>query len=374
VGDTAEQINTYKDNGLTGGYGITEGLPYKAVLSCDDGATYEIVNACLNFADESVEYFCDLVKVPVRETGKIDFLTDRADSFRFETLSRLSPTAAGYIGLADYIDIYYMVGKYPQSMEILMSSVSVFIIGKEIYESIKRITDVAAAALGGLTGFLETIVQTIALVVYLIILVIALVELVQTLIDLIFPFVYYHRAMFVNTLLVKGCAYLGLNFYSSIFTPSSSIYNQQMIMPPKNYAGSKVGLPAHPLDTGYYDGTLGQLLRDLIEQYNGEVKVIGNTVYFERKGSFASTSTYKIPEVKTIGIYNTNLSDVSSNYVIEYEYDGIDLNDYNAPLNRITQAICEPVLVNNKKNILLKGLTTRSIPFTLPNVKTSTNQ
>jgi len=371
LGDNAVLINEYITEGLTGGYGITEGLPYKAVLDCD-GTFYDVVTACLNFADESAEYFCDIVKVPIRETGKIDFLTDRADSFRFELLSRLGSTEAGYISSADYIDTYYMVGKYPQKMEILMSSISVFIISKELFETVKRITDVAAAILGGLTGFIESLIQLLALTVYIVILIIALVELLNQLMDLIFPFVYYHKAMYIRTLLEKGCAYLGLNFYSSIFSVSTSRYYRQAIMPPKNYEGSKIGIPAPPSDFGYYDGTLGDLLRGLIEEFNGETKIIGNTLYFERKGSFITSSTFNIPAVKSIGVYGTNLSEVSTNYVVEYEYDGIDLYDYDAPNNRITQVICEPVTVNNKKNILLKGLTTRSIPFTLPNVKTTT--
>src|SRR6478736_8411274 len=58
-GDSASKINTYISNGLSGGYGITEGLPYKAVLECESGF-YDIVIACLNFADDSAEYFCDI--------------------------------------------------------------------------------------------------------------------------------------------------------------------------------------------------------------------------------------------------------------------------------------------------------------------------
>jgi hypothetical protein len=372
AGDTAEQINDYYAAGLTGGYGITEGLPYKAVLNCD-GEFYDIVTACLNFADESAQYFCDTVEIPIRQTGNIDFLNDKADSFRFEILSRLDPSHPAYIGASDYIDVFYMVGKYPQSMEILMSSLSLFIMIKETIESIKRIADCIAAVLGGASGFAEAAAQIAALVIYLVAVIIALFTLIQALIDLIFPFVYYHKAMFVKTLLIKGFAYLGLGFSSSIFA-TGTVPEVQMIMPPKNYEGAKVGYPTPSTDVGYYDGTLGQLLRDLIEQYNGEVKIIGNTAHFETKNSFASTSTYKIPEVKTLGIYKTNLSSVSSNYVIEYEYDNIDLYDYNAPLNRITQVECKQTTVNNIKNSLLKGLTTRNIPFTLANVKTTTSR
>lgn len=366
-GDTAEKINTARAAGLSGGAGVFEALPYKVVLMCENVA-YDIVVAGLNLSSKNGQYSCDAVKVPIREKGKIDFLTARADSFRFELLASI--TGPGAITSSDYIDINYMVGKYPQGLEIMMTSVTLFLMIKEAYETTKRIGDAIAAVVGGATGFLESILQIALLVIYLIILVVAIYNMIQKLISLIFPFVYYHRAMFARTLWQKGCDYLGLAFSSSILSSSSPYFNEY-IMPPKNAEGKKIGNPS--TETGFYKGTFGDFIRGQIEQYNGEIKIIGNTLFFERKGSFSNLSTYVIPEVD-FEFKGDNSDEVSANYLIEYLYDEVDLNDFNAPAGRIIQANVEPVVVFDKQNITLDGLQTRSIPYTLPNVKTTQSE
>ena len=372
VDEPAIKMMTYFENGITGtSNGILEGLPYQVTFDCD-GTSYTIVKACINLASSETEFdYCDIVKAPIKETGNKDFLNTRADSFRFEYLASLSPTSAGYIGSSDYIDIWYMDGAYPRKAEIIMAAITIFIISKEIYETIKRIVDVISATSGGVTGAVETALQLVALAIYLAVLIIALVNLILDLIDLIFPFVYFHRGMYVRTLCQKACAYLGFTFSSTIFSASSFSYNQY-ILPPKDIEGKKVGVTSN--EVGYYQGTFGDLLRALIEQYNAEITIIGNVLYLERKGYFSNFSTYRIPEVKSIRAYTTNAEEVNANYTIEYIYDKIDLNDYDAENGRIIQATHEPISVHDKKNILLQGLKQRLIPFTLVNVKTSTSR
>src|SRR3990167_9918037 len=63
AGDVAEKINTYVDAGLTGGTGIFEALPYKAVLICDN-TSYEFVTAGLQVSNKNAKFFCDIVKTP----------------------------------------------------------------------------------------------------------------------------------------------------------------------------------------------------------------------------------------------------------------------------------------------------------------------
>lgn len=372
LGDTAVSLIDYFENGATGASnGLFEGLPFLVTFECD-GVTETVVQACVNLSSGDTEFTdSQTVKAPIKETGNKDFLNTRADSFRFAYLASLSSSSAGYISSSDYIDIWYTDGAYPRKAEIIMSSVTLYLVLKEVYETIKRIVDVVAATVGGVTGAAETALQLVALAIYLVILIVALVQLITDLIDLIFPFVYYHKGMYVRDLLTKGCSYLGFTFSSTIFSSTSLSYNQY-ILPPKNVEGTKVGNPS--TETGYYEGTLGDLFRALCEQYDAEVTVIGNTVYLERVGYFANSSTFRIPEVKGLVPYSTNADEVDSNYVIEYLYDKVDLNDYDAYRGRLIQATHEPITTTNKKNVLLKGLRQRLVPFTLVNVKTSTSK
>jgi hypothetical protein len=375
VGEVAVSINQAITDGLTTGTGIFEALPYKAVLECADGTPITLVEAGINMSAQDAEYFCDFVKAPLRQTGNIDYLTDRADSFRFEFLAKgLSSGQPGFISAVDYIDIWYQVGKYPKTGEIALIAVSTFIILKEIYETIKRLADCIAAIVGGLTGAAESALQIAALVIYLVIVIIALVNMINQLVDLIFPFVYYHRAMLERTLWQKACDYLGLGF-SSDFHISTSVHYNDYIMPPARppvsgtYQGIKVGQSSS--EVGYYDGSFGDYLRSQIEKYNGEIKIINGVLTFKRKGSFASLSNFRIPENK-YDSYKYNASEIPANYLISYLYDNVDLNDYDATQGRRVQITTTPVTVINKKNITLKNLIERQIPYSLPNVKTQT--
>lgn len=367
---TAVDLNDCIARGLTGDTGIFEGVPYKVVLECDT-ITITILEACINFAAEDAEYFCDIVKIPAKESGNIDFVTDRAESFRFQFLAEgISSSTPGFISTANYIDVWYVVGKYPQTADILLASIGIFILIKEAYETIKRIADAIAAIVGGVTGIAESILQIAALIAYLVLMIIAIIQLLDDFINLIFPFVYYHRAMLERTLWSKACAYLGLGYTSTIHSSTSVHYNDYL-MPPKNTVGERVGNPS--TETGYYDGTFGDFIRGQIEKYNGEIKVINGVVNFERRKSFAILSNFKIPENKYES-YKYNAAEIPSNYVIQYLYDGIDLHDFDATNGRSVQVITEPLTVVNKKNVLLKNLTERNIPYSLAKVKTSQSE
>lgn len=371
IGEVAQKINTYIAGGMipAGQPGSTpgkmEGPPYKIVIDCD-GQLYTVIEACLKTNDRGATFFCDKVICPIKETGKIDYLTDRARSFRFEILSTVS--GSGSIGLSDYIDIWYQAGRYPQSEKIMFTTVMSLLMYKEIYETIKRILDCAAAVSGGATGTAESVLQIISLTIYLGLVVIAFVNALNSLSELIFPFVYYHRAMYERTLWEKGASYLGLTYQSSFHSPGSVDYNNYL-MPPKNdITGKKVGQSSS--ETGYYDGTFLQFIEGQIEKYNGEIKVIGNVLHFEEKGSFASMSNFRIPELSYEGVKD-NASELPGTYFISYLYDGIDLYDYEAYFGRKVSASTTPITVQNKKNILFEEGVERRIPYSLPNVKTS---
>jgi len=367
VVSVATALTDHVANGLTGGVGIFEGLPYQIRLECS-GQSYTILDSYLDTA--GADYSCDVVDIEAIEKGKIDFLNKRAESFRFEYLYSLSSGAAGRITSADFIPVYYQVGAYPQGLEIVITALTLYVTLKEIYETIKRIADAIAAAVGGVTGAAETALQIIALVAYLILVIVALVNLIQTLIDLIFPWVYYHNAMLNRTLWQRACAYLGLNFSSSFYASTSPTYNKY-IMPPQDDEGVRVGVISS--ESGVFKGTFGEFIRGEIETYNAKIKIIGNTLYFETDETFQSMSTFIIPQTK-YDFYGYNAKDVPSNYVISYLNDSADLYSFENPIGTQFQVTAKPITVVNNQAILLENLEERICPYALSNVKTSQSQ
>jgi hypothetical protein len=127
----AKGLNDHVADGLTGGVGIFEGLPYQVRLICDS-TVYVVLDCAINLAAPDAEFRCDMVKAPVREVGKIDFITQRAESFRFEYLYSLNAGDAGRITNTDFINIYYQIGRYPQGVEIMVAGLTLYVTLKEI--------------------------------------------------------------------------------------------------------------------------------------------------------------------------------------------------------------------------------------------------
>ncbi len=370
VGDNAQSINGYITGGINGiRNGIFEGLPYQVRFNCG-GTQQTIFDGCINTASDDARYSCEKVSLGIREKGKIDFVNELADSFRFAYLFSLPVGAPGKIAYSDFIDIWYVQGQYPQKFEIMITSLTLFVTLKETFETVKRILDVAAEVFSFPTGGITAALQLIYLGIYLALLITALIDLFQKLIDLIFPFVYFHRAMYVRTLFEKACAHLGLNFSSTLFAVGG-IGQYEYIMPEKNEEGKKVGLSS--TETGFYEGTFGDLIRAYQEKFNAKPIVIGNTLYFEHEDFFIDQSNYIIPNVyqKPNNEYGFNASEVAANYVISYRYDSADLNNLSNREGTQFTAKIEPLVVTNRQNVLIKNLEERSIPFTLPLVKTS---
>lgn len=383
VGDNAELINDYITGGVTGTTnGIFEGLPYQVRFTCDN-VQHTLFDGCINIASSDASFSCEEVKVGIREKGKIDYVNDMIDSFRFEYLFaiRQVPTitnpfavpVAGQITYNDFIDIWYVQGQYPQKFEIMITSLTLFVSLKETYETVKRLLDVIAEIFSVPSGGITSALQLIYLGVYLGLLIVALINLFQKMIDLIFPFVYFHRAMYTRVLFQKACDYLGLNFSSTIFSVGGLGYNEYL-MPEKNEEGTKVGYASD--ETGFYNGTFGDLVRAYKEKFNAEVRIIGNTFYFEHEEYFINQSNFIIPDIynKPNNAHGYNANEVASNYVISYRYDVADLNNLSRRDGTQFTAKIEPNVVTNKQNVLIKNLEERNIPFTLPLVKTEMSE
>lgn len=369
--DPVEILQTWIDggtNGTTGG--IFEGVPYQIVLDCD-GSISTVFNGILDLSDSSAQFSCDRIIAPARQLKGQDYLNDKADSFRFEYLAKGVPIgSAGKITTSDYIEVWYQVGKYPQGVEIMIASLTLFMLIRETISIIKDIGYAVAAISGGGTGILESILMIVALTVYLVSMIIAMVELMKDLVELIFPWVYYHYAMYAKDLVQKACDYLGLGFSSTIL---QNDLKDMYIMPKKqasgsNFEGYKVGYASS--EDGYYDGTFGQLLTDLETQTDGIARVINGTLYFETEDWYQNQSNYAIPDME-VEFTGYNASELTANYNINYADDNADLYNY---LDYTGTSVTAQVIIDNlvsQDNSTLKGLTDKQINFTLPTVKTT---
>jgi len=187
----------------------------------------------------------------------------------------------------------------------------------------------------------------------------------------------YYKAMKLQKLLEVGAEHMGYTFESTFFDNTN---NQNLcILPVKEgkaengkivqLDGNKVVDYGFPTNKGqlytYYD--ILQFFKTLI---NGKIRVIGTVIHIERKDYWSTLSNYTLPDV-LLREYKYNASEINSNLNIEFALDERDDTTLTNYKNNKTnfQRITEPVIVNNKKNVTLKGLEKVNIAVTLPTRK-----
>jgi len=350
AGENAKIANQWRADGLAQTRpGILEGIPFRLKI---DGT--EVFNGC--FDTSTATWECDEVSGGTIARKGFDFLTKRGESFRFPYLRSI-----GTITPDMYVPKNYVVGQYPKVIEILFAAFTIYSLTLEIIKTVKEVINVISATFGGQLGIFEAIAQGVALIAYLVGLVAAISEFIKQLIELIFPFVYYHYAMRVKQQLELGCQHLQLGFSSTILDEFPNL----CIEPAKNVEGVKFGLQSD--DRGEYDGTLSELLRLMADMFTAEIQVIDGVVYFEQWPFYQSLSTYTLPPVR-IRSDETNADEIQSNYLFSWSRDAADLWSYEVVDGVRVQVTREPIIVEDQANVLLDGLDEKRMPLVLPNV------
>jgi len=385
--DAATLINEHRLGGLSGSIGVFEGLPYKVELT-KDNTTYVLFDGYLNTSTALWE--CDRVIVGATEKGNIDWLTETAESISFAYLfdetgnndRNITPNAL--ITNADFISVPYVLSELPDTREALLAAISLTFLFDTIATQLEEVIEMSV----GLANPLDFLgaVKLVLRIIYLVGLFLMLFVTIQRIINLLIQKTKYHDVMKVTTLCEKGAAHFGLTFESSILYDDT--YKGMVIMPKKyshesstvTYSGGGVLGGAKDILTGfftandsrargYYDGTFGQLLRDLKEVFNGKIIIDGTVLKFEREDFNNSAYNYVLPPVDDTD-YKLNFSELYSNYTVEFQTDINDKNTLQDYEGTYTQVIQSPKAVINKDMVLMTGLQSRSIPFARATRKT----
>lgn len=367
--DAASLINLHRQNGLSTGVGVFEGLPIKIELT-NNGTTDILFNGYLNTS--TALWDCDKVVVQATERGNIDFINDTFDSVTFAYLFEKTPLATDF----NFISVPYVLNSIPDNKEALIAVISLAFMVDTIGRELQAIIELAAA----LPNILEwtTAIRLLLRVVYVAGLIVLLVQLIKRIINLLIQPIKYHEVMTVKNLCEIGASHFGMTFESSILNDSD--YADKLVIMPKKYLQDSSttdygdfaedtilgSLTPNSTDSrGYYQGTYGQLLRDLKEAINGKIIIDGTTLRLEREDYNNSAENYIVPPVDQTQ-YSLNGSDLKSNYTVEFLTDINDKTTLQNYEGTITQAITRPekiTRVTNKDMILMTGLDTRIIPF-----------
>lgn len=369
-GKAAEFLNARVASGLTGGVGIMEGA---ALLMKDCNSV--VFDGCIDLANDA-EFECDRVSAPIRDNRLIDFIEDVASGLTFAFLTSLPANSPGRITAADYIQVPYLVEEIPDYTQAMITGIAVFTTVQETAEVIKTVAGLVAE-IANVGTTISALVKVVLYIAYLTVLVIALINLIQNLIDNIIQKQKFKLGMKVRTAFARACQRLGLNFASTILNNPASQYYDLAVIPKKivipnpnnNSFLRDKDESLSVLSYGHPDGSFGDFIRDISTVFDGEVRLIGNTLHFENRHHWNNVSAYQLPNITNRPKkYNTH--ELSANYLISYLWTSEDRTTRNEYDGTNVQVTTKANVVGNAKNNLLRGLTDVRIPFAQANRKT----
>ena len=268
-------------------YGLHVGIPYTVKL----GSISEEFFLSLS---ENPEFQTHQVTLKVFKRKGLNWFMRRANSLTFESLNQKQPVTGAF-------DHPYVIVKDTQALELLMLALSGFTITQSIIQSVKDIAASIASTVQASTpnagippsidlgDIIALVIKVAAQVVYLIALIIALVKLIAQIMEIIFPKLRYLNAISLKNLITQGVQYLGFNLSSTLL---DEISNASVIPVPLQDTNKSIFEILLSLQSSYYNKgypsaldtipTLGSAIQKVMDDWNGELRQIGNTIYLER--------------------------------------------------------------------------------------------
>ena len=362
--EDAKRLIQHVSDGMNGGVGIFEGLPYKINI----GNT-NIFDGFINLSEDAEFIESEKVIANLVKSGGSDWLNDVADGFSFGFLR-----SENYIVDSDFVVVPYVLNFRPEAFVVGQLSIAVFLLQRELVQGVRDIADSSGnflEAIGKLNSFGEILVAFLKLasqIAYTSAVVIALIQTIKDLINQFFPPVRRYRAMRIKRMFEVGLNYLDLNFQSTIF--DDPIFKKSVFLPSKSKRGGLFGNTdkfGHPnQNSSVYN--FGDFIRVMLSMFNADYKIENGTFIFERRDYWDNLSTYILPDVETNQTarlsdlqYNTN--EFVKNYFISFQTDIQDQNSLENFAGTNYQVINEPITINNKLMISGKGLAQIRPPF-----------
>ena len=342
---------------------IFEGMPFKLTL--------RNINSKVFTFDSMIDFtlgYRDLI-----EDGKIEVsLSDPAglDNFfnQIGTITYGYLESIGKIGSSDYSNLDYVVEKPFNLLEIMTTSIVIYLMVKEVQESIARIAEqvaniiskTATGPFGPVGSAIYSIAIAILNIVYTVAIVIAIIDLMNNLLSSFLTLKREHKVLNIKRALEVVCQHFGYNFITSVAEFSNVAYlpsNQQVdtkdklgfIKLPK---GTEKGIP-NASDIGYNCSEMFDIAKKACD---GKFAIIGNDIHLRPKSDpfWLKNSTFELPPV-LIEQKTTNIEDLESTKLIRFV---TDLNDDYTIDNYTGTSIeikTDLISIGNPRNNTLKG-------------------
>lgn len=364
-------------NGVSGGVGIFEGVPYKIAVN-SQGTTFFEFEGYLDLTQETTVIGGEEIVANVVKKKGDDWLNDVARGFSFAYLYD-----EGKITQADFVKVPYVINYVPDNTQLILLSLSLFMMTKEIIENVESLAETVAdvidastpvvgvgAGLGAvvvtawdLGNFILVVLKALARLAYIIAMAIAITNLIQELLEQLLPKKRFHLGMTFERMFQVCCQHLGMSF-------SSDIEELKWVhIPRKDKKGGSSGERGFPTNTEpIYN--FGDFIVVMKEKFNADYRIINNVFYFRRRDRFEFPSPYSLPrffnnQERLLQENTFNTDEIVANYNIYYSLDTQDQNTLDVVDGRVFQAITSPVVTNEPDFVTIKNIQEIEIPFSL---------
>lgn len=387
-GSDAVDLRARALNGLNGGVGIFEGDPvYLKVLDEKDNLIHAI-DLYIDFASNFKILAPNHVSMSLKKRKSVQWLEDvavnKSFSYMYDT---------GIIKNSDFVRVPYVINYVPDGTQLLFLSVTLFIMAKELYESIKAIAESIANLIDSITPVVGVGVGLGAVAVtawdigniifcalavafniaYTIAITYAIIKLLEEIFEQLMPKLRHHLGIRVQRLFELGAQAYGLQLQSTLLAK----YSNWVLIPTKDHKGglkpegfkgqwTELGIPTSS------DGldNFADLIRFFRQMFIADFKIQNNRFIFETVGTFKSQGVWNVPEVFTNqealeDEVSFNTDEVVSNYVVRYSTDIEDKNTVDNQQGMKFQAILEPINSVNSDLSNIKNLVDIEIGATL---------
>lgn len=319
VNTEAQTIQEILRGGLTGvTNGYFEGVSMQ-ILATNDSDSLSVFDGYTNWKEVQINSPIS-VNLKIQKNDSINSLQDQAASNTFGFLEDI-----GAIGASDYAQIAYIVEKINPGVDIVVTSISLFVMSKELITAIRRLSkaiiEIAGIVSGGLVGVAYALIYTGLLIllelIYTVAIIIAIINLIKTLKELLFPKLRFMAGTKYRTLLEKAATRLGYVFKSDI--PELDFVHY---VPSKPFLETDVtsGIP-RVNDFGYNFSDFFELVSDL---FNARFAVVDNELHFRTDSDpfWVENSTFEFhqPEpLDEVKVFNN--ADIKSSILLSFTED-----------------------------------------------------
>ena len=339
---------------------MLHGVPHKIEI-IENGLTTVLLDGYIDLT--TAEFDRNKVTADTVPEFQLDWLTEVADGFSFQYLYEKEKILTDN----DIVFVPYVISSIPNYQEAFLVILTLTFVVVELKKAITDLTE-SITKIAGYISSISGVIQLVFKLLYVILLLLAVVELILDMVALLIQKVKYKPSMSVNRQIEAACQHLGLVYQSPLL--QSGEWAKAHIIPesysnPAEQSDSRIrGFFKGDVNeqTGYFNGTFGQLLRLVKQMFNARILMDNGTLKILPRVKTSTSGTFVLPDHYKRD-YRTNADRLVSNYLLSFQHDVSDANTIDNWEGTNVQATLSPITDGNPQFRLMKGFENVQMPI-----------